>query len=520
MIVTTEAIPVEAEIVEPDYASSTHLAAKYFLLLLSGSVVYMAAFYGLVILGVLGGVFVAGTTASIRLRGQTLVQASALAGAAVFEVLSDLGTGGTQILEHKVRPVLARSAKEIQRSAGLLSEAEQEAISASAGGEVVVEQHVLELVIGSVRNPMNTLYIARKQSGKTTFTHGLLHNLLSSQSKNIVLVGDPNYGTGNDDGPPPAWAGLPVYDRRRDKAESIVAHHRLFAANEDIYAAMCALNDLYHRRMQINADRVAQGQPPEKFAPVYYFVDEFQTFLGSLSPDGLSRVNGFLGDLIRAAKYKIFFYPICHNDKATDGLDTTNLAGVNLFMLGSVLDSIRTDNTIRNSRSRFSNDFLDRLEAKRRDYDIRYGPKASAKMLGVVHLVDAFTSSDGTEFAAGAHIVRIPDYRAALQVRHDFSALPQPENLPVEATPPSTDSGEVLAQEFVHFLRRRRAEFDDRDYSVTEFFTTFKATAKHDGWGRRREKSDPHYCLLRDLAQSEASGKINPVELLRRTEGL
>jgi hypothetical protein len=514
MMITDPTYAVEAEIVETDYASATHLASKWFLLLLSGSIVYMAAFYGLVILGVIGASFLGGTVLSIRLRGQTILQSSAIAAAAIFEVLADCGATGTHVLERKIKPVIELNARKIQQYSGLLSEAEVEAIQNIAGGEVVVEEHIVELILGSTKKPQNTLILARKGSGKTTLEHGLIHWLLSSPTKNIVLAGDPNYGTGNDDGPPPAWAGLPRYDRKTVDPKDAVTHHRIFTRNDDIFAGLVALNSLYHRRMQLNEERAAANQPPERFIPVYFFVDEFQTFLGSLSDAQLATVNAFMGDLIRASKYKIFFFPIVHNDRATDGIDTTNLAGVNLLVLGSVLDTLKNDDTLRNSRKRFNDQNIAQIENKRREYDSRYGPDASAKMLGAIHLVEAFKTSDGTEFRSGVHLLRIPDYRPALQVRHDFSALTQPAPAPS----PEADPNLALATEFVQFLRRRRADFEDKDYSVTAFSKQFQSNGSNAGWCRRRDSKDPQYCFLRDLAKTHPNGKINPIELLKDTE--
>lgn len=500
---------------EPEYSPESHLSAKFFLLIGMGGIGYIAAFFGVAILAWLGYGLCAATAISIRKSGQTPQSAAAAGAAALLEIVGDVAIGATDVLENRVKPIAAMGAQTVARHSGLISAAELAELSERQGCEVKLPESVIELIVGSPKNPHNTAILARRQSGKTTVLHGVLHHLLALPQKNIVIVGDPNYGAGND-ATLPAWGGLPIFNR--NSGRSTIEHHHLLISRDDNYTALCQLGDLYQSRMeQANAVAQADRQQRLKFTPIYYFLDEFQTFVGGLSDDATDRVNAIFGDLIRAAKYQIFFFPILHNDRAENGMNITNLGGVNLLLLGSVVDAIRTDKALNNSRQRFDHKFLQQVAIKRIDYNGRYGKSLSQKKLGVINLVDGCTTSDGTEFAPGNHLLMIPDFRAQVPVIHDFSAMVQTTAQPQPA-PIVDDLATEMAPKFVVFLQTNRDRFPAIDYSVTKFFDTYKITAQNpDGWGRRRDGADPHYAFLKLLA-AEFSGRIDPLKLLESAE--
>ncbi|MBE9031800.1 hypothetical protein IQ266_18865 [filamentous cyanobacterium LEGE 11480] len=503
-------------VTEPTYQSDAHLGEKMLLLIMGGGVGYISVFFGFLPGAIAGFSLTAATAASIRSRGQTILQSSAYATTGLLEVMADISGGATDLLENKVRPIVAMSAKTVQEHAGLLSDEEKDVITSRQGQEVKSETSVIELIIGSPKRPNNCAILARKTSGKTTLVHGVIHHLLGSTTENIVLAGDPNIGTANDDNPP-RWGGMPLYQRGIDNPENLIQHHRTFADEQDIYSALIACGDLYHQRKAVNADRYAKGKRPKKFTPVYLFIDEFQTFVGALEDDQIERVNKVFGELIRAAKYQVFFFPILHNDKADKGINTANLAGVNLLLLGSVIDVVKTDATLRNSAQRFTDDFLALIANKRRDYDARFGPAISQKSLGVIHLVDGFTSSDGTEFKPGPHLLRVPNYADYVGVIHDFSGLVETTAVPQDEPPAPTEPPneiDALIPEFEEWLIAHAGHFEPgKDYSLTKF----SEAAIELGWGKRRYASDPHYRFNRELC-NQLGGRIDPHMILENLQ--
>jgi hypothetical protein len=504
----------QAEI-EPEYSPESHLSTKFFLLIGAGGIGYIAAFFGVAILAWMGYGLCAATAISIRKSGQTPQSAAAAGAAALLEIIGDVATGATDVLENRVKPIAAMGAQTVARHSGLISATEMAALAERQGAEVKLPESVIELIVGSPKNPHNTAILARRQSGKTTVLHGVLHYLLALPQKNIVIVGDPNYGAGNA-GDLPAWGGLPIFNR--NSGRSTIEHHHLLINRDDNYTALCQLGDLYQSRMeQANAAAQADRSKRVQFTPVYYFLDEFQTFVGGLGDDATDRVNAIFGDLIRAAKYQIFFFPVLHNDRAENGMNTTNLGGVNLLLLGSVVDAIRTDKALNNSRQRFDDKFLQQVAIKRIDYNGRYGKGLSQKKLGVINLVDGCQTSDGTEFAPGNHLLMVPDFRAQVAVIHDFSGLVQTTAQPQPA-PAVDDLALEMAPLFIAFLQANRDRFPAGDCSVTKFFDTYKVTASNpNGWGRRRDKDDRHYAFLKLLA-AEFGGRIDPLKLLENAE--
>lgn len=494
--------------IEQRYPDDHYLSAKFLLLGIGGGVGYIAAFFGVLPVALVGYGLCAASAISIRKRQQTPQMAAASSAAALVEVLGDCFDGAQDILETQVKPIAAMGARTIARHSGLISGSELRDLEERQGGEVKVPQSVIELIVGSPRNPHNTAILARRQSGKTTLLHGVIHHLLALQQKNIVLVGDPNYGAGNE-GELPAWAGLPIYDR--DSGKMTIAHHHLMIARDDIYTCLCQLGDLYDTRMREANKAAKEGRQRAKFTPIYFILDEFQTFVGGLNDEQTARVNAVFGDLIRAAKYRIYFFPVLHNDRAENGLNTTNLGGVNLLLLGSVIDALKTDKALNNSRQRFDDRFLERVNLKRIDYNSRYGKGISQKKLGVINLVDGCTTSDGTDFAPGNHLLMVPDYRAHVPVVHDFSGLTETTAKPQDAPAEIPNEIDALIPEFEEWLIANAGHFEDMEYSLTKF----SDRAISLGWGKTRDlRRDPHYRFNRELCK-QLGGKINPHEIVR-----
>jgi hypothetical protein len=421
--------------------------------------------------------------------------------------------GFSDTLQHKALPVIRLSAQTMAKYSGLLSDVELQAIEERGGGEVTVPLSVIELIIGTPKHPHNTALLAPSQSGKTTLLHGVIHHLLGLSQKNIVLVGDPNYGAANDD-KMPVWGGLPIYDRYA--STSAIAHHSLITGTDDVYTALDALGHLYIQRMELARKRAVEhqgdDQSPMRFTPIYYFVDEFQTFVGELNETQLERVNAVFGQLIRAAKYRIYFFPVLHNDKAEGGINTANLGGVNLLLMGSVIDQISTSTLLNNSRKRFDQGFFNLLATYRTRYNALHGKSKSQKMLGVVHLVKGFTASNGDEFSPGPHILKFPNFTDRVNLRHDFGAVaPVVEAVPAveneAAVPPIVAEMGPL---FATWLAENHPLFEsEADWSLTKFFELASAH----GWGRYRKPTDKHYAFLQALTKAQG-GRIRPVEIL------
>jgi hypothetical protein len=517
------AIPVTTTIVMGDDFTDrpTNLSFRFLLLLISGGAWYAAVFLWLPALAIGAGLTCGAVAYSIRQQGETLLSVSAEFLIDTLHLGQDCLDGFSDTLQNHALPVLRLNAQTLAKYSGLLSDVELQAIEERGGGEVTVPLSVIELIIGSPKQPHNTALLAPSQSGKTTLLHGVIHHLLGLSQRNIVLVGDPNYGAAND-GTMPIWGGLPIYDRAQD---SPIAHHGLMTGTDDVYTALDMLGYLYVQRMELARQRAIKSQgddrTPMKFTPIYYFVDEFQTFMGELNESQLERVNVVFGQLIRAAKYRIYFFPVLHNDKAEGGINTANLGGVNLLLMGSVIDQISTSTLLNNSRKRFDQAFFNLLASYRTRYNALHGKGKSQKMLGVVHLVKGFTTSTGDEFAPGPHILKLPNFTDRVNIRHDFTAIapvittadPVGEVAAdaLEVPPIVAEMGEAFTDWFVENYPLFQTE---ADWSLTKFFDLACAN----GWGRQRKPKDKHYAFLQALAK-EQGGRIKPVEILELLNG-
>jgi hypothetical protein len=522
------AIPVTPTIVMGDDFTDrpTNLSFRFLILLISGGTWYAAVFLWLPMLAIGAGLTCGAVAYSIRQQGETLFSVSAEFLIDTLHLGQDCLDGFSDTLQNKALPVIRHNAQTMARFSGLLSKTELQAIEERGGGEVSIPLSVIELIVGTPKAPHNTALLAPSQSGKTTLLHGVVHHLLGLSQPNIVLVGDPNYGAAND-GTMPVWGGLPLY--RRELTPSPIAHHQLIIGKDDIYSALDQLGNLYIQRMDAAGKRAVElhgsdDLTPMGFTPIYFFVDEFQTFIGELGEGQVDRVNEVFGQLIRAAKYRIYFYPVLHNDRAEGGINTSNLGGVNLLLMGSVIDQIGTSKLLNNSRKRFDAAFLAKLANYRSTYNARYGKSKSQKMLGAIDLTKGFTASNGDDFAPGCHVLKIPNCTDRVNIRHDFTAIAPVITTadPVgEAVVAADDDLEVpaivveMGEEFGEWFVEHFPLFQsETDWSLTQFANVAIAN----GWGRRRKPTDKHYAFLQALVKAQG-GRIKPVEVLDLLQG-
>lgn len=521
------AIPVTPTVVMTDDFTDRppNLSFRFLLLLISGGAWYTAVFLWLPVLAIGAGLTTGAIAYSIRQKGETLFSVSAEFLIDALHLGQDCLDGFSDTLQNKALPVLRHNAETMARYSGLLSKTELQAIEERGGGEVSIPLSVIELIVGTAKAPHNTAFLAPSQSGKTTLLHGVVHHLLGLSQQNIVLVGDPNYGAAND-GTMPVWGGLPIY--HRDSKQSPIGHHQLIIGVDGIYTALDMLGALYLQRMELAQKRAVElhgtdDLSPMGFTPIYFFCDEFQTFIGELNEAQVDRVNAVFGQLIRAAKYRIYFYPILHNDKAENGINTANLGGVNLLLMGSVIDQINSSPLLNNSRRRFDAGFLATLANYRTRYNAMHGKAKSQKMLGAIALTKGVTASNGDDFAPGCHVLKIPNCTDRVNIRHDFSAITPVLTVadPVGEVVTAADDaamplivaemGEAFAEWFVEHYPLFQAE---SDWSLTKF----SDIAITNGWGRRRKTGDKHYAFLQALVKAQG-GRIRPVEILELLDG-
>jgi hypothetical protein len=516
-IIETEAIPVQADLVLDE--RPPNLSFRFLILLMSGATWYVALFLWVLPLAIAAAAVTGATAYSIRRRGETLLSVSAEFLIDVLGLSQDVLDGFSDGLQNKAMPVLRHSGETLLRYSGMLSASEVAAIAERGGGEVAIPLSVIELIAGTPQNPHNTALLAPSQSGKTTLLHGVINHLITLPQQNIVLVGDPNYGAANDKRLP-VWGGLPIYDR--ETQDSPIKHHQLVIGIDDIYTTLDLLGELYLQRMALAQAKAKQSQGdenavPMQFMPIYYFIDEFQTFVGELAESQIDRVNMVYGQLIRAAKYRIYFYPVLHNDKAENGINTANLGGVNLLILGSVIDQIGSSPLLNNSRRRFDGAFIEKLTRYRLRYNAAHGKAKSQKMLGAISLVKGFTASNGDEFAPGTHVIKVPNFTDRVNIRHDFSHFekaeihaPRKVQTDSEMPPIVAEMGDAFAEWFIENYQLFQAQ---ADWSLTKFFDLASAN----GWGKLRKPSDPHYAFLQALKDAQG-GRIKPNEILEALE--
>ncbi len=518
------AIPVTPTVVMGDDFTDrpTNLSFRFLLLLISGGAWYTAVFLWLPALAI-GAAMTTGAVAySIRQQGETLFSVSAEFLIDTLHLGQDCLDGFSDTLQNKALPVLRHNAQTMAKYSGLLSKVELQAIEERGGGEVSIPLSVIELIIGTPKAPHNTAFLAPSQS--TTLLHGVVHHLLGLSQQNIVLVGDPNYGAAND-GTMPVWGGLPIY--HRDSKQSPIAHHQLIIGVDGIFTALDMLGALYLQRMELAQKRAVElhgtdDLSPMGFTSIYFFCDEFQTFIGELNEAQVDRVNVVFGQLIRAAKYRIYFYPILYNDKAENGINTANLGGVNLLLMGAVIDQISSSPLLRNSSKRFDPAFLANLANYRTRYNAMHGKAKSQKMLGAIALTKGFTASNGDDFAPGCHVLKIPNCTDRVNIRHDFSAIapvittadPVGEAVVDDVEVPTivAEMGEAFGEWFIEHYPLFQAQ---ADWSLTKFADVAIAN----GWGVRRDhRRDKHYAFLQALAKAQG-GRIKPVEVLELLDG-
>jgi hypothetical protein len=437
------------------------------------------------------------------------------------------------------------SATDLAARTGALTAIELEAVTNKmSSGIIYSEDHILELAIGradGVGN--NTIVLATSQSGKTTLLNGFIHLLLARPVKQVLIVADPNYGAANDS-VPIRWAGLPRYKG----ANSPIAQSCLLTKSGDIRLAIMALGELYEQRMEQAQNSLdSDSEEALSFTPIYMVCDEFQTTLGQMTEEELEETNATVGKLIRAKKFKIFFAPILHDDTAKGSLDTNRTQGLNILLLGSIVDRLDKGREIANSRDKFR-DYQSVASGHRSRMINQHGADAAKFMLGVIHLKDGFKCSDGTVFQPGPHCIKLPDYRDLRAVTHDFPALPSPDRQStVSKAPPrpisravATAAASMPAAAEVLSVGPMLDWGPDGNPSaeIQKAFrnwviSNYSALAERDSWSRsgllkqcqvdglgtgRRGPENPVYVLVWALADA-MGGQIIPSQLLAFIDG-
>jgi hypothetical protein len=544
--VENPAVPVTAEVVVTSHQTNPRAGFK---LLLGGN--GLAVFYAGCFLFnpalILGGAAIAAASVySLRRSGESLVSGLIAGGTEFWDVGMDIigGMDGAVTTGWKMARL---SATDLAARTGQLTTMELEAVTNSLSSGIIYDPaHILELVFGRADGRgNNTITLATSGSGKTTFLQGCIHQILERPGKKIVIVCDPNFGASND-GKFNRWAGLPHYKGNG----SPIGRSCLVTNVGDIKLAIRALGELYHQRMnqaQIHGQKDI-GTPLD-FAPVYLIADEFQTTLNQMTPQELEDANAVVGGLVRAKKYKIFFTPIMHDDTAENSLKTNQTAGLNLMLLGGIIDRLESANEVSNNRYKFKG-YQPMVDGHRARLTQQFGKAVAKYMLGVIHLKDAFTCSDGTTFEPGCHTLRLPDYRALAELVHDFEPLPAPadramtiskapkltlvprsagvsipaavQTLSIEAPPPPLEwdndgnpSAHIQGVFRAWVIQNYAAIATQDSWNKTKFFQLCKTNGLGQG---RQNQGNAVYVMVCALADA-MGGQIIPSQLLAFIDG-
>jgi hypothetical protein len=539
----TEATVVAAEPATPSieiFDDSLVSPSTKLLLLGGGGITWFTGFFlmpaALVAgggLAVIGAVVVGSAGYSLHKSGHSLPSAMRRLTGDLAEIVEDCSGGAARAArDHVLRPA-KMAAIELAKKTGTLSESELSAVEKGGAPDLVrVLDHVFELIVGTSTSGTNCAILAKSLAGKTTFFHGLFYHLATRPGKKILMIGDYNLGKDNGGGVP-QWLGLPIYDRRRHGSQ---ISNFVFAPDE-IMGAIQALGAVYEDRIRLAADAVKDRRSAPKFDPIYFACDEFQSFMEHCNEADNKMVGEIAGKLLRARGWKIFFFPVLHNDKADGFLNTTVMGGFNLLVLGSFVSKLDSAPELQNSRNarRFDPEASGRVTPIRRELERDLGKEGAIRSLAALSLTHPITTSDGTEFGDGTHLLQIPDCRKVLDSEWDW-----PEDL--KAAPSVTQdpdryfAARAVPQEVETLMVRVAIEdenFDDLAPKLQSIFlanyTEFESQSKGGkitktkffgicvghGFGKNRNTRDRHYRMIGSLAIAFPDGVIDITDLRR-----
>ena len=437
-------------------------------------------------------------------------------GSALVETADFLGSiysDCSELVEASWRSNVRHKAVQYRRAAasslGLLTDEEIRGLDDATPQIVTSPAGIFELILGTQAKPANTALLAFRGSGKSTLLHGVIHHLVNHRSGSIILVGDPNYGTVNPGSRPLRWGFFPIFNPIEHDPRDLTKSSHICTTTSTIFTLIAQANSLYHARMRANESRAVRGEDALAFTPVYLFIDEFLTVFKGLSEGAQEMVVEAFGNLIRASKYQIFFYPVLHNDKAIGGLPTALMSDVNLLVLGNYTQNLKGEDSLRNSAKRFSDGTQQIACDARGRFELTHSAPIAEKMVGVIDIKTAISSSFGSDYGVGNHVIRVPDCTELVDV--PFTDDPWIPGLSgatamAEDTPPI---GEGTRVEFQQFIREHwEAIVAAGNVSPSAFARAFPGwTSQHRG---------ERWALLKQLAVADATGGlITPATLER-----
>jgi hypothetical protein len=481
------------------------------------------------------GLFVTGTAGySLRKSGHSLGSAMRQLGGDVAEILEDCSGGAAVAARDHILAPVAVAAELLAKRSGVLTEAELNAIENGAAPDLVrAMDHVFELILGVAGDGTNCAVLASSKAGKTTFFHGLIFHLATRPGKKSLMIGDYNMGKDNGSGVP-QWLGMPIYDRKKHGSP---INNFVFGPDE-IMGAVKHLDALYEERIRIAADCSKLRKSPPKFDEVFFACDEFQSFMEHCTPDDGKYVGEVAGKLLRARGWKIYFFPVLHNDKADGYLDTNVLGAINLLVMGSLVSKIDAAVELRNSRAsgRFEAEILSRVGPLRRELERDYGKDGAIRSLAVLSLKHSIVTSDGTEFGDGCHLLKIPNCTPLLAEFWDwpeeikatigtqqtvetyFAARQAPPNPTITVYQDAEDFSD-LADAFRSLVVDNYQAFAQAAKNGTITRTKFFDISRGVGFGKNRNRKDRHYRMVCAIADRFPNQSICLPELLARMGG-
>jgi hypothetical protein len=524
---------------------SQYNGAKLKLIVSTGAIVTLTALCttnpAVLAVGFCFGVFGLGSiAASMNRRGESIQAGSqelALKAVrapildAIAEVIADGKEGAELAIGRIIKPATDFAAATATQLGGI-SEAEYEARQLAEVSQIVRKpEHLAQLIVGYGERLASTLLLAPPGSGKTTVLHYLVDYLITRSEPTIALVVDYDFGSSNS-GTASGWRGLPLWEaelagRKDAKGNYYCPTDRsaVFTEPADFLLLIRSLRHLFDLRRNIRKSeearrRAGETVSPQQFPVIHLICDEFQNAFANLSDEEKVEVLDSMGTIMRSPKHRIAILYAIHDTKATGGIDLATLDKMTIVLLGgAVTGVIAGAKSFTHALPRFADDTKIALATRQKALLATYPPEAVDKMLGGIDLKTAITTSDGTAFKAGNHLLDIPDFRAFVPLPPiapnvvasggDIASAakrmpaesvidrPSMQVLTVGLEVGSEEWVEYWSEQFMCWLTENIDQFEPKSYSLTGF----QRISGPLDWAKNNKINADQYEFLKYLAR-------------------
>lgn len=535
------------------HPQSQYNGSKLKLIIGTGAIVTLTALSttnpAVLAVGFCFGVFGMGSIAgSMNRRGESIQAGSrALALGAVrspiLDAIAEVIADGKESAEESIGRIVKPASEFVAITAtqlGGISESEYEARQLAEVTQLVRKpEHIAELILGHGYRINSTLLLAPRGSGKTTVLHYLVDYVINNPEPSIALVVDYDLGSANN-GPVSGWRGLPLWDTelagRKDARGNyyrLTDRSAVFTEPSDFLELLRALRNLFDIRRNLRKDELARQRAgetvkPQHFPLIYLLCDEFQNIFATFDDDEKAEIIDIMATLMRSPKHRICIAYAIHDTKATGGIDTATQDKMSIVLMGAAVSGvIKGEKSYNHAIPRFSEDTKATLATRQKALLATYPPETVDKMLAAIDIKTPITTSDGTDFKPGNHVLDIPNFQAYVPLPQKAPTTPldatntptMPDNVvdittvssakttraevlsvPVEVLTVglevgSPDWADYWGGTFMAWFTANVDQFEPKQYSVTGF----RKVSQPNGWGKDTQGDE--YCFIQYLAR-------------------